>query len=209
MPLAIKSAVTRLFLLLVAASCLIGGGAVRAQEAATAPPVVAQPKANSAEFSAAADEVLQQVSEITGLKQLTPVKKTLRSRDEIRAYVLREMDEEKKPAERDAEARTDEAFGLIPKGFELDNFMVDLLTEQIAGLYDPKAREFYIADWIPIDDQRMVMAHELTHALQDQHFQIEVWEKAARPNDDAELAREAVLEGSAMAAMIDYLLEGK
>jgi len=90
----------------------------------------------------------------------------------------------------------------------LDNFMIDLLTEQIAGLYYPKAREFYIADWIPLDDQRMVMAHELTHALQDQHFQIEAWEKAARPNDDAELAREAVLEGSAMAAMIDYQLKG-
>jgi hypothetical protein len=209
MPLAIKSAVTRLFALLVAASCFVGGGAVRAQQAATAPPAVAQPKANNAEFSAAADEVLQQVSEITGLKLLTPVKKTLRSRDEIRAYVLREMDEDKNPAERNADARSAEAFGLIPKGFNLDNFMVDLLTEQIAGLYDPKAREFYIADWIPIDDQRMVMAHELTHALQDQHFQIEMWEKAARPNDDAELAREAVLEGSAMAAMIDYLLQGK
>jgi hypothetical protein len=209
MPLAIKSVVSRLFSLLLAASCFAGGDTVRAQQAATAPPAAAQPKANNAEFVATADQVLQQVSEITGLKLLTPVKKTLRSREEIRAYVLREMDEEKNPAERNAEARSAEAFGLIPKGFDLDNFMVDLLTEQIAGLYDPKAREFYIADWIPIDDQRMVMAHELTHALQDQHFQIEVWEKAARPNDDAELAREAVLEGSAMAAMIDYLLQGK
>jgi hypothetical protein len=52
------------------------------------------------------------------------------------------------------------------------------------------------------------MAHELTHALEDQHFQIETWLKAARPNDDAELAREAFLEGSAMAAMVDYLLRG-
>src|SRR5580698_6655175 len=86
--------------------------------------------------------------------------------------------------------------------------MVDLLTEQIAGLYDPKAHEFYVADWIPAADQKMVMAHELTHALQDQHFQIEDWAKAARPNDDAELARESVLEGSAMAAMVDYLLQG-
>jgi hypothetical protein len=86
--------------------------------------------------------------------------------------------------------------------------MVDLLTEQIAGLYDPKAHEFYVADWIPIDDQRMVMAHELTHALEDQHFQIENWVKAARPNDDSELARESVLEGSAMAAMVEYLLHG-
>ena len=187
---------------------LLGGGAILAQQAAAVPAPTAQPRTNNAEFAATADEVLQQVSQITGLKLLTPLKKTLRSRDEIRAYVVREMNEEKKPAERYAETKSAEAFGLIPKGFDLDNFMVDLLTEQIAGLYDPKAREFYIADWIPPDDQRMVMAHELTHALQDQHFQIEAWEKAARPNDDAELAREAVLEGSAMAAMIDYLLKG-
>ncbi|MFI5058603.1 MAG: hypothetical protein ACHQLQ_10480 [Candidatus Acidiferrales bacterium] len=148
------------------------------------------------------------MSEITGLKLLTPLKKTLRSREEIRAYVVTQMNEDKNPAERYGGQRSAEAFGLIPKGFDLDSFMVDLLTEQIAGLYDPKAHEFYIADWIPLADQRMVMAHELTHALEDQHFQIEDWVKAARPNDDAELAREAVLEGSAMAAMVDFLLQG-
>jgi hypothetical protein len=208
MPLSFKRVVNRLCALLMTALCFVGGGTLRAQQAPTASPAAAQPAVNSAEFAATADEVLQQVSQITGLRLLTPVKKTLRSRDEIRAYVLREMDDEKNPTERYAEARSAEAFGLIPKGFALDDFMVDLLTEQIAGLYDPKAREFYIADWIPIDDQRMVMAHELTHALQDQHFQIEVWVKAARPNDDAELARESVLEGSAMAAMIDFLLKG-
>jgi hypothetical protein len=122
--------------------------------------------------------------------------------------VIKQMDEDKNPLERYAGQRSAEAFGLIPKGFDLDTFMVELLTEQIAGLYDPKAHEFYIADWIPLADQRMVMAHELTHALEDQHFQIEDWVKAARPNDDAELAREAVLEGSAMAAMVDFLLQG-
>jgi hypothetical protein len=52
------------------------------------------------------------------------------------------------------------------------------------------------------------MAHELTHALEDQHFHIEAWSRAARPNEDAELARDAVLEGSAMAAMVDYLMLG-
>src|SRR5271154_4815593 len=204
----IRNGAKSFFALLLAVFFLADGSSLRAQQAATAPPASARPKADNSEFAAAADEVLQQVSKITGLKQLTPVKKTLRSREEIRAFVIREMDEDKNPAERYAGARSAEAFGLIPKGFDLDNFMVDLLTEQIAGLYDPKAREFYIADWIPLDDQRMVMAHELTHALQDQHFQIETWVKAARPNDDAELARESVLEGSAMAAMIDYLLQG-
>jgi len=208
MPPSKKRILKRLCAFALTVLWFVDGGVLRAQQAATAPAPAAQPKVNNTEFAATADEVLQRVSEITGLKLLTPLKKTLRSRDEIRAYVIREMDEEKKPAERYAEARSAEAFGLLPKGFDLDNFMIDLLTEQIAGLYDPKAREFYIADWIPPDDQRMVMAHELTHALQDQHFQIEAWEKAARPNDDAELAREAVLEGSAMAAMIDYLLKG-
>lgn len=195
-------------LLLLAVATFGGFATAEAQQAATVPGPSNQPKVDSAHFEATADEVLQRVSQITGLALLTPLKKTLRSRDEIRAYVLREMDDEKNPAERYAEERSAEAFGLIPRGFPLDAFVVDLLTEQIAGLYDPKAREFYIADWIPVDDQRMVMAHELTHALQDQHFQIEAWTKAARPNDDAELARESVLEGSAMAAMIDYLLKG-
>ena len=191
----------RLLLLL----CLLAPG-LRAQDSSgtAAPPTATSP----AEFTEAADEVLHDMSEITGLALVRPLKKTLRSRAEIRAYVIRQMDEDKNADERYADARSAEAFGLLPKGFDLDSFMVELLTEQIAGLYDPKAHEFYIADWIPLEDQRMVMAHELTHALEDQHFQIETWLKAARPNDDAELAREAFLEGSAMAAMVDYLLRG-
>jgi hypothetical protein len=183
------------------------------QSAAPAKPPASHASSESApakdvDFAAAADQVLGQMSEITGLKLRTPLKKSLRTRDQIRAYVVKEMNDDKDLAERYAGQRSAEAFGLLPKGFDLDSFMVELLTEQIAGLYDPKAHEFYVADWIPVDDQKMVMAHELTHALEDQHFQIEAWSKAARPNDDAELAREAVLEGSAMAAMVDYLLAG-
>ena len=171
----------------------------------SAPPSVTD---SPADFVRTADEVLHDMSEITGLSLVSPLKKTLRSRDEIRAYVIRQMDEDKDAKQRYADAKSAEAFGLLPRNFNLDSFMVELLTEQIAGLYDPKAHEFYIANWIPLNDQRMVMAHELTHALQDQHFKIETWLKAARPNDDAELAREAFLEGSATAAMVDYLLEG-
>src|SRR6202166_1856096 len=186
---------------------LTSGGTLAQKSPALTAPDSAK-SAVAAEFTAAADEVLEQMSQITGLKLRTPVKKSLRSREEIRAYVISEMNEDKQPAERYASARSAEAFGLLPRGFDIDSFMVVLLTEQIAGLYDPKAHEFYVADWIPAADQKMVMAHELTHALEDQHFQIEAWVKAARPNDDAELARESVLEGSAMAAMVDYLLQG-
>src|SRR6266853_3950203 len=186
----------------------LGGAVVHAQEAAAAPSSTDSKPATDAEFISAANELLGQMSQITGLKLLTPHKKSLRSREESRAYVIKQMNEDKNPAERYADQRSAEAFGLLSKGFDLDSFMINVLTEQIEGLYDPTTREFYIADWSPLADKRMVMAHELTHALEDQHFQIEAWLKAARPNEDAELARDAVLEGSAMAAMVDYLMLG-
>src|ERR1700723_3833448 len=171
----------------------------------------AQPKissqtapAPSPELIRSADEVLAQMSKILDLPIKEPLKKTLRSKQEVRDYLIREDKEDKNDAERYADDKTLEAFALIPKGFPLDSFMLDVLTDQVAGLYDPKAKEFYIADWIPADEQRTVMSHELTHALEDQSFHIDSWIKAARPNDDAELARDAVSEGSAMAAMVDY-----
>jgi hypothetical protein len=194
--------------LIFAASLFFFASPLRAQAVSTPAPAPPSAKSN-AEFLAAADEVLQEMVKITGWDLKTPLKKSIRTREEIHMYVLQQMNEEKDAKERYASTRSAEAFGLIPKDFNLDSFLVDLLTEQIAGLYDPKAHEFYIADWIAPDEQRMVMSHELTHALEDQHFQIEDWVKAARPNDDAELAREAVLEGSAMAAMLDYELKDK
>src|ERR1700682_4195108 len=195
------------FTVVLGAICVYGVIDAAAQLPSRISPATPKSSAN-AEFTAAADEVLEQISKITEQKLRTPLKKSLRSREEIRTYVIQQMNEEKKPEERYAAGRSAEAFGLVPKGFDLDSYMIDLLTEQIAGLYDPKMHEFYVADWIPVDDQRMVMAHELTHALEDQHFQIEAWAKAARPNDDGELARESVLEGSAMVAMVEYLLQG-
>jgi|SRR5579859_110100 len=200
----------RVFLIVAVLGLFAALASVGLSQQTTAPTATRKSEGapNAADFAAASDEVLAQMSQITGLALRTPLKKSLRSREQIRAYIIQEMKDDKDAAERYAGARSAEAFGLLPPGFDLDSFMIDLLTEQIAGLYDPKAHEFYVADWIPIDDQRMVMAHELTHALEDQHFQIEDWVKAARPNDDGELARESVLEGSAMAAMVEYLLQG-
>ncbi|HUN62634.1 MAG TPA: hypothetical protein VMU53_11625 [Candidatus Sulfotelmatobacter sp.] len=188
---------------------LLAGPGSRAQQASPAPGN--NPAATSAdpEFLATADEVMNEMAEITGWKVKTPLKKSIRTRAEIHAYILSEMDDEKDAQERYASARSAEAFGLLPKNFDLDHFLVDLLTEQIAGLYDPKKHEFYIADWIQPDEQRMVMSHELTHALQDQYFHIDAWARAAKPNDDAELARESVLEGSAMAGMLEYEMRDK
>jgi hypothetical protein len=174
------------------------------RNAPTLPPPATAPRA---EFLQAADEVLAQMSKLLSLPVLEPLKKSVRSREEIRAYLVESMRDDKDDAKRHADQKALEALGLIPKGYPLDQKLLTLLTEQIAGMYDPKSREFFIADWTDPADQRMIMAHELTHALQDQHFHIQKWEDAAKPNDDDELARDAVLEGSATLSMFDYQLQ--
>ena len=203
-----KSNRTRTVLILL----VFAGIAVAARQSSSAQAAIASGTAtsrqanhsSSPDFIKAADQVLLQMSQILSLPIKQPLKKSLRSKQEVRDYLVREDKEDKNDAERYADAKTLEAFGLIPKDFPLDSFMLDVLTDQVAGLYDPKAKEFYIADWIPVDEQKTVMSHELTHALEDQSFRIDDWIKAARPNDDAELARDSVSEGSAMAAMVDY-----
>jgi hypothetical protein len=178
-------------------------GAV-AQQAA--PPIALPPpaKEQKTEFLKTADEMLAEMSKLLSLPILTPLKKSIRSRDEIRAYLLQKMKEDKDADKRYADQKSMEKFGLLPKDYPLEETLVKVLTEQIAGLYDPDGQEFFIADWTSDADQRMVMSHELTHALQDQHFHIDKWTDVAKPDDDAELARDAVIEGSAIAAMIDY-----
>jgi hypothetical protein len=183
-----------------------------AQPAPSAAPVAAAPPTTSnADFFQAADDVLAEMSKLLSMPILHPVKKSVRSREQIRSYLLAQEKKEKDSAKDYADQRTLEMFGLLPKDYPLEQTLNDILTEQIAGLYDPDSQEFFISDWTDPAELRMVMAHELTHALQDQHYHIDTWRDAAKPNDDAELARDAVLEGAATAAMMDYMLrdEGK
>jgi len=198
----------RILSVLLGLVLLFAAGAA-AQQPTPLPPNPPPVKEPGAEFLKTADEVLAQMSQLLSLPVLSPLKKSVRTREEIRDYVIRRMKEDKVPAKRYADQKALEKFGLVPKGFQVEPFLVELLTEQIAGLYDPKGQEFFIADWINPAEQRVVMAHELTHALQDQHFKVDPWLDAAKPNDDAELARDTVLEGSAVAAMLDYLFRGQ
>ena len=192
------------FGILLFAVCAPGQQLAPPAASSAAPPQVHA--GTNPEFLKAADEVLAQMSEILHLPIKAPLKKSLRSKEEIRAYLVSEEKEDRTDAQRYADNMALEAFGLVPKGFPLDSFLLDILTDQVAGLYDPKAKQFYIADWIPADEQKEVMSHELTHALEDQSFNVDPWIKAARPNDDAEMARDAVSEGTALAAMVDYAL---
>ncbi len=160
----------------------------------------------SEQVAAMTDEVMKQVSEIRGLQLLHPVKSGAKSRAEIEAMVVKSFNEEMTPEEIRAEAKTMEAFGLIPKGFKYREFIIKLLTEQIAGFYDPKIKEFHLADWNALEMQKPVMAHELTHVLQDQHFNLLRFDKWPKADGDRETAIHALIEGDALAVMIDYLM---
>jgi hypothetical protein len=162
--------------------------------------------ASNTDFAQAADEVFGEMSMILHLPVKQPLRKSLHSKEQIRAYLIQQDKEDRTDAQRYADAKALEAFGLIPSGFDYDSFMLDVLTDEVAGLYDSKAKELYVADWIPIDEQREAMSRELTQALEDQSFGVDLWIKAARPNGDAEAARQAVSEGTALAAMADYAL---
>jgi hypothetical protein len=107
----------------------------------------------------AADEVLAEMSKLVSLPILSPLKKSFRSREEIKAYLLQKMKEDKDDDKRYADQKTMEKFGLLPKDYPLEQVLVKVLTEQIAGLYDPESKEFFIADWTTPADERPVMSH--------------------------------------------------
>ena len=149
--------------------------------------------------------VLKETSELRELSILRSVKSGAQSRAEIERMIVRNLDSETTPAEMHAAEVVLRAFGLAPQDFAYRSFLIKLLKEQVAGYYDPKAQQFYLADWIELDGQKPVMAHELTHALQDQHFNLKRFEKWPKGDSDAELAAHALIEGDATLAMKFYL----
>ncbi|MCU1284832.1 MAG: hypothetical protein JWO13_1182 [Acidobacteriales bacterium] len=166
------------------------------------------------------DELMQFASKDTGLPIKSSVKRELATREQVQKYVEERLaeDEDQKRFERTELVL--KKFGLLPQKFELRPFMLTLLREQIAGFYDAKRKTVHLLDWIPLDTQRPVMAHELTHALQDQTIDLEKWMNDARDaakksadRDNAEIeldelvtARTALVEGQGMAVLVDYIL---
>jgi len=150
-------------------------------------------------------EVLKETSEIRELAILRPVRSGAQSRSEIERMLIKNLNDQMTPAEMHATEVSLRKFGLAPADFDYRSFMIKLLTEQVAGYYDAKAQEFHLADWLELEGQKPVMAHELTHALQDQHFNLRRFEKWPHGDSDAELAAHALIEGDATLAMMVYM----
>jgi hypothetical protein len=170
-------------------------------------PAVATGTSRNAAIVAATAELLRETSEVRELEILRPVKSGAQSRAEIERMLVKKLDEQTTQDEMRATELSLRKFGLVPVDFSYRPFIIKLLSEQVAGYYDAKAREFYLADWIELEGQKPVMAHELTHALQDQHFNLRRFEKWPEGDSDAELAAHALIEGDATLAMTLYMIK--
>lgn len=181
--------------------CVLAGGILPVVSGQTSTSRAAQ----NAAIISTTEALLKETSEIRELAILRAVKSGAQSRSEIERVIIKNLDAETTPAEMYAAEVLLKTFGLAPPDFAYRSFLIKLLSEQVAGYYDPKAKQFYLADWIELDGQKPVMAHELTHALQDQHFNLKRFDKWPKGDSDAELAAHALIEGDATLAMTLYL----
>ncbi len=156
---------------------------------------------------AEARAIAREMAGIRGLALVRPIDFEVSDKATVTEFARASLSDQMPPEQWEAYETLLVHTGMIPPGTRLEDLVVRLYAEQIAGYYDPARKTFYLADWLPRLLQRGVVAHEVTHALQDQHFDLERWLSALSPTEDGALARAAIAEGDAMAAMIAFLLE--
>lgn len=167
------------------------------------------------------DQLLQFSSQETGLPIKSTVKRRLTTRSEVEKYVSDKFNDDEGAKRLQRDEIVLKKFGLLDRDFELKPFLVALLKEQIEAYYDSKTKTVNLLDWVDADEQKPVLAHELTHALQDQHSGLDQWDDQTPDDvsttasgdtdhlqkDEMDTARDAVAEGQATAVMMDYVLK--
>jgi hypothetical protein len=161
------------------------------------------------------DSILTFASQSSGLPKHALVKYKLVGREEVDKHFAdnRSNDEAVKKIQHSEIVL--KKFGLLPDDFHIDQYLKGKGGADVAGFYDLRDKTMYLLNWIPLEQQRLVMAHELTHALQDQNFDLMKWRNfngAGKAGDDdaAEKAgieteaRLAATEGQAMLVYLDY-----
>jgi hypothetical protein len=164
------------------------------------------------------DEIFQFASEHTGYPKKTTVKRRLLSQADLEKITREHMAK----ADTDGEIARMEVslkkMGFLPRDFNLKEFSVKSSVHSIAAYYDDETKMVSMMNWIALDKQRPILAHELTHALQDQNYDLKKWAVAGEPKrsqdpkshapqlGESTLARRAVVEGQAQIIYIDYLL---
>lgn len=145
------------------------------------------------------------IEEATGLKFKRPPKLETRSKAEVRTFLERTFKEGHVMRELQGMEVAYKKFGLLPDTMNLERLMVDLLTEQIVGYYDPKTKVLYVVDEAAEELIGITITHELVHALQDQYLNLDSIQQVARENDRS-TAVQAVIEGQAVFEQMSIML---
>jgi hypothetical protein len=148
--------------------------------------------------------IVKTLAEITGLNEKHEVPYGRMSQSQLRKFLAHRIKQTLKPKEIYADELTLKLFGLVPVDFDLRKSTVDLLTEQAAAFYDYQEKKLFLLDVASFSSEETTLAHELTHALADQHFNLEKYVDNDEGNDDENLAHTAVVEGEASWVMLAY-----
>ncbi len=155
------------------------------------------------------EEIERQVVAIRGLEFKTPVDYQVLNRKEIKHTMAQKLAEVFSEQEFKDMTEAMAALGLLPAGFPLREKYIDLLGEQVAAFYDQHAHKLFMYEDASLENaqNRVVLAHELTHALQDQHFGLKSLPLEIKNNDDRAAAASALVEGEATLVMSEFMLK--
>jgi hypothetical protein len=149
--------------------------------------------------------IAEELTQISGMPLRHAVPCDFITKAKVNEFLNKRVKEEEKPEEIRAEELTLKKFGLVPQDFDLAKTTVDLLTEQAAAFYDYDRKKLFITESTSSEPQEPVLAHELSHAIADQNFNLGKYIKQGRKSDDGSTARLAVMEGQATWLMSEYL----
>jgi hypothetical protein len=152
------------------------------------------------------DRVAQETAELRELPPLAEIDDVLVSHDELLTMMPELIAEEMTPEEAVAQSRSLAALGLIPAGTDLLDLTVRLMSEQVAGFYDPLSDEMLVLfDGNP-GPTEYFYSHEVIHALQDAYLDPDnLMEDLTDLNGDQTLATVALYEGDAVAGSAAFL----
>lgn len=139
---------------------------------------------------------LQTATEARGLAPLLPVQGERVDRARMLAVVRAHVDAEVPEEDIVREEIELALYGLIPPDYKYKEGFFKLLESELAGVYIPTDKKLYYSSDLG-DGERETIVHELTHALQDQHFHLGGRMKALKNNDDAGFALQVLAEGDA------------
>ena len=166
------------------------------------------PKGGPSTYADTVAADIPRIEKAVGVKFRRPPKMELKSREEVRAFLLAQLDDT--AAQRDLAGReaTYKLLGLVPDTMNVRKELVDVLTEQILGYYDPRTKVLYLMNGAPDDLVGVTIYHELVHALQDQYIDLDSLQRQTG-NDDRLAAAQAVIEGEATYEQIAWMLGGR